>query len=90
MPQLVEALSHKRGDPRFDFRWSPWNISWDLIRLSVLRSTEVHSVFSRSQYHGNSLKGKVKVRLTHRADTSAVRVVPNVKVRMQDQRSNPM
>ena len=83
--QLIEALRHKTGGPGFDSRRSPWTFSSELILLSAFSSSGVHSSSNRNEDQGFSFGGKVRPERT--ADNSTVLVVPNVKVRMEAQRS---
>jgi len=70
------ALSHKAGGFGFDFQYGPWKFSI---------SPWVHSASNRNQLQIISFWGKVRPAST--ADNSAVPVVPNVNIRIEDQHS---
>ena len=83
LPQLVEAVRHKTGGLGFDSRWCPWKFSSSPNLLSAFRNPGVHSASNRNEYQGISLRGKL--RPAHRTDSSAVLVVPNIKVKLEAQ-----
>lgn len=78
---MVEAVRHRTRGSGLDSRWGPWKISGDLILVSALSSPGDHLATNRYEYQGISLGGKV--RAAHKADISAVLVVPNVTGRME-------
>jgi hypothetical protein len=76
--QLVEALCHKTGGPKYDSHCSPWKFSSDLILLSAFSSLGDHSASNRNEYQEISIGSKVRPEC--QAYNFSVSVVPNVKV----------
>jgi hypothetical protein len=69
------------GGSGFDFRYGAWKFSTDLFHLSIFSSPGVHSVITN--FHRGTLQP------AFRADSSAILVVPNDKVRMEAQHTIP-
>jgi len=84
--RLVEELRHKTGRSGFHSQYGPWKFSTDLIVLSACSRTGVHSASNGNGYNGIYFPGG-KLWPACRADSSAVLVVPNVKVRTEAQHS---